>query len=103
MRKQLKWITLAAVLALPVACVTINVYFPEAAAQKAAEQFVDKVIGGQAKDASPAVDQPPLQHRKRHIETDCRVEKRRKSRPWFLIEQQVIALNQKHAMLGPDH
>jgi uncharacterized protein YdbL (DUF1318 family) len=59
MRKQLKWITLAAVLALPVACVTINVYFPEAAAQKAAEQFVDKVIGGQAKDASPAVDQPP--------------------------------------------
>jgi uncharacterized protein YdbL (DUF1318 family) len=59
MRKQLKWITLAAALALPVACVTINVYFPEAAAQKAAEQFVDKVIGGQAKDASPPVDQPP--------------------------------------------
>jgi uncharacterized protein YdbL (DUF1318 family) len=59
MRKQLKWITLAAALALPVACVTINVYFPEAAAQKAAEQFVDKVIGGQAGDASPPVDQLP--------------------------------------------
>jgi len=58
MRNQLKWITLAAALALPVACVTINVYFPEAAAQKAAEQFVDKVIGG-AKEASPPVDQPP--------------------------------------------
>jgi len=59
MRRQLKWVTLAAVLALPVACVTINVYFPEAAAQKAAEQFVDKVIGEQAKDASPPADQPP--------------------------------------------
>lgn len=59
MRRQLKWITLAAVLALPVACVTINVYFPEAAAQKAAEQFVDKVLGEQAKDTAPAADQPP--------------------------------------------
>ena len=58
MRKQLKWITLAAALALPVACVTINVYFPEAAAQKAAEQFVDKVIGS-AREASPPVDEPP--------------------------------------------
>ncbi|WP_395681159.1 YdbL family protein [Dokdonella sp.] len=60
MRKPLKWITLAALLALPVACVTINVYFPEAAAQKAAEQFVDKVIGSQAKDVAPPVEQPPL-------------------------------------------
>jgi len=59
MRKPLKWITLAALLALPVACVTINVYFPEAAAQKAAEQFVDKVIGSQAKDMAPPVEQPP--------------------------------------------
>jgi len=59
MRKPLKWITLAALLALPVACVTINVYFPEAAAQKAAEQFVDKVIGSQAKDVAPPVEQPP--------------------------------------------
>jgi len=58
MRNLLKWITLAGALALPVACVTINVYFPEAAAQKAAEQFVDKVIGG-AKEASPPVDPPP--------------------------------------------
>lgn len=27
------------------ACVTINVYFPEAAAQEAADRFIDKVIG----------------------------------------------------------
>jgi len=50
-----------ALFALPVACVTINVYFPEAAAQKAAEEFVGKVIGDPAAQA-PAPepsDQPP--------------------------------------------
>ena len=58
MRKTVAWTTLAAALALPAACVTINVYFPEAAAQKAAEQFVDKVIGAAAKQASPPPQQP---------------------------------------------
>jgi uncharacterized protein YdbL (DUF1318 family) len=59
MRKFLAWATLAAVLALPVACVTINVYFPEAAADKAAEQFVDKVLGAPAKEEPPANPPPP--------------------------------------------
>jgi uncharacterized protein YdbL (DUF1318 family) len=59
MRKFLAWTTLAAVLALPVACVTINVYFPEAAADKAAEQFVDKVLGAPAKEEPPASPPPP--------------------------------------------
>jgi uncharacterized protein YdbL (DUF1318 family) len=59
MRHTLSWTLLAAALALPAACVTINVYFPEAAAQKAAEQFVDKVIGEQAQPAQPSTDQPP--------------------------------------------
>ena len=59
MRKFLAWATLAAVLALPVACVTINVYFPEAAADKAAEQFVDKVLGAPAKEERPANPPPP--------------------------------------------
>ena len=45
-----------AALALPAACVTINVYFPEAAAQKAAEQFVDKVLGD---TPAPPNDTPP--------------------------------------------
>ena len=49
---------LMAAFVLPVACVTINVYFPEAAAEKAAQQFVDKVIGP-AKDSPPAVQQQP--------------------------------------------
>ena len=54
MHRTLAWATLAALLALP-ACVTINVYFPEAAAERAAEQFVDKVIGAQP---APARAQP---------------------------------------------
>jgi Uncharacterized protein conserved in bacteria len=44
--------TLAVVL---VGCVTINVYFPEAAAQKAADKFIGTVIEGQP----PAADTPP--------------------------------------------
>ena len=42
---------MTAILALPAACVTINVYFPEAAAEKAAEQFVGKIIDSDAAQA----------------------------------------------------
>lgn len=42
-----------AVLALT-ACVTINVYFPAAEAKEAAKEFVDKVIGDDAQQATPA-------------------------------------------------
>ena len=59
MRHVLSWSVLAAALALPAACVTINVYFPEAAAQKAAEQFVDKVIGPAAEQVQPPAEPPP--------------------------------------------
>jgi len=59
MRPILAWTTLAAMLA-PAACVTINVYFPEAAAERAAEQFVDKVIGVQEPQAQPP--SPPPGH-----------------------------------------
>ena len=38
-------------------CVTINVYFPEAAAQKAADQFIGNVLDGTAPGA-PAPKQP---------------------------------------------
>lgn len=63
MRKHLTWMSVAALLALPVACVTINVYFPAAAAEAAAEQFVGKVIGGPSENppAEPE-DQPPPGH-----------------------------------------
>jgi uncharacterized protein len=56
MRKYILWSILAAAFALPAACVTINVYFPEAAAEKAAEQFVGKII-----DSVPAQPTPEPQ------------------------------------------
>jgi uncharacterized protein YdbL (DUF1318 family) len=40
-------------------CVTINVYFPEAAAQKAADQFIGNVIDAATPAAKPAPNQPP--------------------------------------------
>lgn len=40
------------------ACVTINVYFPEAAAERAADRVIDNVWGQQAPSESPA-DEPP--------------------------------------------
>ena len=36
------------------ACVTINVYFPAAEAKEAAKEFVEKVIGDEVQDATPA-------------------------------------------------
>ena len=47
----------AGVLALG-ACVTINVYFPAAEAQEAAEEFVEKVLGEDAEAAKPADGNP---------------------------------------------
>ncbi|HET6545662.1 MAG TPA: YdbL family protein [Rhodanobacteraceae bacterium] len=58
MRTRFALASLAVLLALPAACVTINVYFPAAAAEKAAEQFVGKVIGEQP----PAREDPPEQN-----------------------------------------
>ena len=54
-----KWISPMLLLSAMVlaACVTINVYFPAAEAQEAAEEFVDKVIG----DPQPVEKQPEPQ------------------------------------------
>lgn len=61
MKRFVAWTALSAALALPAACVTINVYFPEAAAEKAAEQFVGKIIdsGAAEPQAQPAGEKPP--------------------------------------------
>ena len=49
--------TILAMLAVTlVGCVTINVYFPEAAAQKAADQFIGSVLDGSGQKAPPAAD-----------------------------------------------
>jgi len=49
---------LATVMVALVGCVTINVYFPEAAAQKAADQFIGTVLDNAGK-AAPKSDTPP--------------------------------------------
>jgi len=61
--------TILAMLAVAlVGCVTINVYFPEAAAQKAADQFIGTVLDGSGQKAPaadknvPAQDSPPPAH-----------------------------------------
>ncbi|HEX7130331.1 MAG TPA: DUF1318 domain-containing protein [Rhodanobacteraceae bacterium] len=51
MRKLI--LTLIGATALLAGCVTINVYFPAAAAQKAAEKFIGNVIGPDAQEQAP--------------------------------------------------
>ena len=41
-----------------VGCVTINVYFPEAAAQKAADQFIGNVLDGSGQGSTPPKNPP---------------------------------------------
>ncbi len=52
MRKPL--FALATTLALLAGCVTINVYFPAAAAQKAADQVISNIMGPGAEGTAPA-------------------------------------------------
>lgn len=42
------WLSVSALCVLA-ACVTINVYFPAAAAEEAADQFIDEIIGPESK------------------------------------------------------
>jgi uncharacterized protein YdbL (DUF1318 family) len=57
MRKLVYGLLTTLVVAL-VGCVTINVYFPEAAAQKAADQFIGTVLDSTAPADAPKSDQP---------------------------------------------
>lgn len=54
--RNLRWLLMATLLVLA-ACVTINVYFPAAEAEKAAREFVDDVIGSPGQEASDAVEE----------------------------------------------
>lgn len=56
--RKLVYGLLTTLLVALVGCVTINVYFPEAAAQKAADQFIGTVLDSSA-PAQPAKDEPP--------------------------------------------
>lgn len=57
--QKLVYIFLTGLLVTLVGCVTINVYFPEAAAQKAADQFIGTVLGEQGTAPKPAPKTPP--------------------------------------------
>src|SRR5690242_20921546 len=55
--RKLVYVLLTTVMVALVGCVTINVYFPEAAAQKAADRFIGTVIdqgNAPAQDSKPA-------------------------------------------------
>lgn len=55
------YVTLTALAVALVGCVTINVYFPEAAAQKAADQFIGNVLGEPDTAPKPAPKGPAEQ------------------------------------------
>ena len=55
--RKLVYVILTSLAVALVGCVTINVYFPEAAAQKAADQFIGNVLD----HASPAAPAPKVQ------------------------------------------
>ncbi|MDC8012143.1 YdbL family protein [Tahibacter soli] len=57
--RKFAWFLAALSLSLMSACVTINVYFPAAAAEKAAEQFIGKVIGDEAAKSGDVKPEPP--------------------------------------------
>jgi uncharacterized protein len=58
--RKLVYVMLTSLAVALVGCVTINVYFPEAAAQKAADQFIGNVLDGVAPATTPAPKpQPP--------------------------------------------
>lgn len=57
--RKLVYLMLTTLAVALVGCVTINVYFPEAAAQKAADQFVGKVLGEGTTAPAPATKEKP--------------------------------------------
>ena len=61
--RKLVYGLLTTLLVALVGCVTINVYFPEAAAQKAADQFIGTVLDSSA-PVQPAKDEPPAPPKK---------------------------------------
>ncbi|HWU75526.1 MAG TPA: YdbL family protein [Rhodanobacter sp.] len=57
--RKLTFVILTSLAVALVGCVTINVYFPEAAAQKAADQFIGNVLDQATPPAKQAPKQPP--------------------------------------------
>ncbi|MEQ1487144.1 MAG: hypothetical protein ABL920_01515 [Methylotenera sp.] len=57
MKQNIKPITILTLIGLLSACVTINIYFPAAAAEKAADKIIDEVW--QLKDGVPTPTDKP--------------------------------------------
>jgi uncharacterized protein YdbL (DUF1318 family) len=66
--RKLVYVLLTSLAVALVGCVTINVYFPEAAAQKAADQFIGNVLDANSPAPAPATKQPtpPAQDNGQH-------------------------------------
>ena len=60
MRTFIAWTALAAAVALPAACVTINVYFPAAAAEKAADRIIEDIWGPEKAATPPGNEQSSI-------------------------------------------
>lgn len=56
--RKLVYLVLTSMAVALVGCVTINVYFPEAAAQKAADQFIGNVLDDAGQTTAPKKSQP---------------------------------------------
>lgn len=61
--KQFSWLLLAAGLVALPACVTINIYFPAAAAEKAADKIIDEVWQLKKDGEQPASQNPAPQNK----------------------------------------
>ncbi|MEO7052101.1 MAG: YdbL family protein [Rhodanobacter sp.] len=57
--RKLVYVILTTMAVALVGCVTINVYFPEAAAQKAADQFIGNVLDQASPAGKPTPQDPP--------------------------------------------
>jgi len=62
--KKCQWLVVLLVMVL-VSCVTINIYFPAAAVQKAAEQIVDEIRSGNEKQPmQPTPEETPVEKKR---------------------------------------
>ncbi|GHA70028.1 DUF1318 domain-containing protein [Cognatilysobacter bugurensis] len=68
---MVRWMGLPIAAVALTACVTINVYFPAAEAKEAAREFVENVIGDEAKAPKPVEQGPGGQSASRHDARDA--------------------------------
>lgn len=96
------------------ACVTINIYFPAAAAEKAAERIVDEIIGPVTEqpasdDKGSALDQqPPILARAGSAVLDFLIPPAQAAQPDFNVNTPAIrklqaSMKRRHGQLAPHY